>query len=78
MMGAKRRPLQWLEVASAEEIGEALLAVDRVKAVKVSAYLASRIGPEAENLIDGIRDNLETDPIGALGNALIGMSGAKR
>lgn len=74
----KRRPLQWLEDASAQEIGEALLAVDRVKAAKVVAYLTSRIGPEAERIVTSVRDNLERDPLGAIGHALIGMSGSKR
>jgi hypothetical protein len=74
----KKRPLQWLSEATPAEIGEALLAVDRVKAAQVVAYLASRLGPELERIGENMRTSLEHDPLGAIGRALIGLSGSQR
>lgn len=73
-MGKKRRPLQWLRDASAEEIGEALLAVDQVKAARVVAYMASRASSEIDTATENLQANLEADPLGTIGHALIGMS----
>jgi len=73
-MPKQHRPLRWLEQASAQEIGEALLAVDEVKAARVTAYLMSRAEPEIQNIVDNARSNLERDPLGTIGGALLGLS----
>ena len=75
-MGKKRRPLQWIEDATPAEIGEALLAVDQVKAAQVGAYLATRIGPEASNLLERAGAELERDPVGALLRGFKGIAGS--
>lgn len=69
-----KAPLRWLEEATPQEISEALLAVDEVKAVRVGAYLTQRVGPEAEHIIESAQRNLEEDPLGTTGRALIGLS----
>lgn len=74
----KSRPLDWVRNSTAAEIGEALLAVDRVKAAQVVAYLMQRVGPELDSLAERVQDNLVSDPLGTLGNALIGMSRKRR
>jgi len=74
----KGRPLQWLRNAAPAEIGEALLAVDRVKAAQVVAYLIQRVGPELDTIAERVQDNLVSDPLGTLGKALIGMSRGRR
>lgn len=74
-MGKKRRPLQWIEDATPQEIGEALLAVDQVKAVQVGAYLATRLGPEGQNILERAGAELERDPLGALLRGFKGIAG---
>jgi len=74
-MGKKRRPLQWIEEATPAEIGEALLAVDQVKAAQVGAYLASRIGPEVNNLLERASSEIERNPVGALIRGFKGIAG---
>ena len=56
------RPIAWLERASPEEIGEALLSVGREKAARVVAYVLSRVGPELGSKIDRMVDEIERDP----------------
>ncbi len=75
-MGKKRRPLQWIEDANPAEIGEALLAVDQVKAAQVVAYLATRIGPEANNLLQRAGAEIERDPLGSLLRGVKGLAGS--
>ncbi len=70
----KKRPIAWLDQASPEEIGEALLAVDEVKAAKVMTYLGSRLAPELERVVENARERLEHDPVGAIGGALLGLA----
>ena len=68
-----------MEEATPEEIGEALLAVDEVKAYKVAAYLGVRLPPELARLLDGAQENMSRDPVGTVGNALMaGLQGAFR
>jgi len=73
-MSRVKKPLRWIEEASPQEIGEALLAVDTVKSYKVAAYLAKRMGPESEGLIARAKKGFSEDPLGAIGRALIGAS----
>lgn len=75
---SSRKPLKWLENATPQEIGEAILAVGHDKGIKVVTYIVGRIGPEALNLAELARDNLEQDPLGAISGALIGLTGRRR
>lgn len=66
------RPIQWIEEASPEEIGEAILAVDRLKAAAVCRYLMDRVAQELAQLSEQIEHRMKTDPLGTLGGALLG------
>lgn len=65
-----KRPLRWLDEASPEEIGEALLAVGPEKAVRVGVYLATRLGPEFAVRIDRAVEQAEANPADAVGRTL--------
>lgn len=69
-------PIDWIESASADEIGEAFLAVDEAKAAAVAIYLARRTAPELKRMLDSAGEALEKDPL----TAVVGMmiSGIRR
>lgn len=69
---SKRRPLQWIEDATPEEIAEALLAVDEEKAYRVALYLGSRLPPEIARISEHIEHEIRRDPGRALGRMLGG------
>lgn len=62
----KRRPLKWLEEADPQEIGEALLAVDPIKAAEVVAYLGTRAAPEASGMLTKAARAFEDNPMRSL------------
>lgn len=68
------RPLEWIDQASPQEIGEALLASDPVKAAAVTAYLLERSGPELGQLAERVEQEVQSDPVGSLGRFLTGVS----
>lgn len=70
----KKRPIQWLVEANPAEIGEALLAVDPIKAAKVGAYLASRIGPEVSHIVDRATSEIQRNPVGSILKGLKGIT----
>jgi len=59
--------ISWMEQASVEEIGEALLSVGHDKAMGVVGYLLSRFGPEVGPKIDAMVRRFEADPGNTLG-----------
>lgn len=67
-------PLEWLENASVQEIGEALLAVDEAKAAQVVLYLVSRAQSEAENTVREIENKIKKNPIESLLKGLSAIS----
>lgn len=67
-------PLEWLENASVQEIGEALLAVDEAKAAQVVLYLVSRAQSEAENTVREIENKIKQNPIGSILKGLSAIS----
>jgi hypothetical protein len=71
--------MQWLEQASPQEIGEALLAVDEQKAYEVAAYLGARLPPELARMLESAIHGLERNPVRTIGGALFaGLKGASR
>jgi NADPH-dependent 7-cyano-7-deazaguanine reductase QueF len=64
------KPIEWLEDATPEEIGEALLAVSETKALKVVVYLVSRTGYEIDALMRDATERIGRDPIKAVRNLL--------
>jgi len=67
---SRRRPLAWLGDATVEEIAEALLAVDPVKAAQVAAYVASRAGISVGNRLELAARRVSRDPLGSIGKML--------
>lgn len=57
------KPIQWLEDATPEEIGEAILAVSEAKAVEVIVYLVPRIGSEFDSVMKRITERFGKDPM---------------
>ena len=70
-MSRNESVIRWMEQASPEEIGDALLAVSTEKTAHVIAYLASKFGPEAGAQIDRIVERVERDPVKSLGRAAL-------
>jgi hypothetical protein len=66
------RPLSWIKDSTAQEIGEAILAVDTEKAVRVVAYLISVLGPEVHDRIELLRFDLQSNPGEVFAGALLG------
>ena len=77
-MAKKSRPIKWLEDATPQEIGEALLAVDEIKAGMVVTYLGSRIGSEVGRVVEDIKIELNKDPVGSIARGIMGIARGKR
>jgi hypothetical protein len=60
--GLTKAPLRWLQEASAEEIGEALLAVGVEKAGAVVLYVGHRVGPELAQALDVALEKAQENP----------------
>jgi hypothetical protein len=69
--------LRWLEEASPEEIGEALLSIGVKKATRVGVYLAQRIGPDLGEAIDVAVERARNNPGEAILNTLGGFLGRR-
>lgn len=74
-MKKRSKPIEWIEESSPQEIGEALLAADPSKAYAVVSYLASRIGPELGAKIQKAQEQIEENPLRAIGRAIRAISG---
>lgn len=66
------RVIDWIKSADADEIAEALLAVDEAKAVLVVVKLAERTEGEARRLLDAAGREFDADPVGTLARGLVG------
>ena len=72
----RARPFPWLREASPEEIGEALMTVDPMKAAQIVTYIIGRTGPELASRVDAVVERTRQDParvlMGAVGQFLRG------
>lgn len=64
--------IDWIKSADADEIAEALLAVDEAKAVLVVVKLAERTEGEARRLLDSVGKEFDADPVGTIARGLVG------
>lgn len=73
---SKRRPLQWIGETSAEDIADALLAVDLQKAVQVAGVVVARSGIQVGQIIERAEGRFHKDPVGTTARVLRGAFGA--
>jgi len=69
-MSRKSRPMKWLREATVEEIGEALLAVDPLKAMAIGTYVQVRAGPEIGHKVEVAVNRARKDPAKTVGRLL--------
>lgn len=64
--------IDWIKDADADEIAEALLAVDEAKAVLVVVKLVERTEGEAKRLLDSVGREFDADPLGTIAKGFVG------